>query len=95
MKEKGALTMVPMQDEIDQQDNFNEYAMKEKYLKKEVISDANVKSASLPNRTSNSPRPALAVLKRRTSRWLHSSSVPACTLPMLLAAPPLMAAPCR
>ena len=45
MKEKGALTMVPMQDEIDQQDNFNEYAMKEKYLKKEVISDANVKSA--------------------------------------------------
>ncbi len=45
MKEKGALVMVPMQDEVDQQDNFNEYAMKEKYLKKEVVSDSNVKAA--------------------------------------------------
>lgn len=44
-KEKGALTMVPMQEEVEQQENFNRFAMEEKYLKKDVISDKNVKTS--------------------------------------------------
>lgn len=45
MKAKGALTMVPMHEEEGQQENFNRFAMEEKYLKKEAISDKNVKEA--------------------------------------------------
>ena len=45
MKEKGALTMVPMEEEAQQQENFNRFAMDEKYLKKDVISDKTVKES--------------------------------------------------
>lgn len=45
MKEKGALTMVPMHEEEVQQDNFNRFAMDETYLKKDAISDKTVKEA--------------------------------------------------
>ncbi len=41
---KGTLTMVPLDEERDQQDNFNNYAMNEDLIKKDVISDKNVKS---------------------------------------------------
>jgi len=42
---KGALTMVPMADEAAQQENFDRYAMNEELLKKNIISDKNVKTA--------------------------------------------------
>lgn len=42
---EGALTMVPMEDEADQQPNFDRYAMNESLLKRDVISDKNVKAS--------------------------------------------------
>ena len=42
---EGALTMVPMEDEADQQPNFDHYAMNEALLKKDAISDKNVKAS--------------------------------------------------
>nr|MCR4710983.1 4Fe-4S dicluster domain-containing protein [Clostridia bacterium] len=43
-KEKGALSMVPFQEMTSQQVLFDEVAMNEAYLKKDIISDKNVKS---------------------------------------------------
>ncbi|WP_301963121.1 pyruvate:ferredoxin (flavodoxin) oxidoreductase [uncultured Megasphaera sp.] len=43
LKDKGALTMVPMEEEAAQQDNFNRFVMDEQYLKKEAVSDKTVK----------------------------------------------------
>lgn len=41
---EGALTMTPFEEMKSEQDNFNKVAMDEKYLKKDVISDKNMKS---------------------------------------------------
>ena len=43
-KEKGALVMKPFEEMKSEQKNFDEVAMNESYLKKDVISDKNVKS---------------------------------------------------
>ncbi|MCR4724467.1 MAG: pyruvate:ferredoxin (flavodoxin) oxidoreductase, partial [Clostridia bacterium] len=43
-KEKGALTMTPFEEMKPEQKYFDEVAMNEAYLKKDVISDKNVKS---------------------------------------------------
>ena len=43
-KEKGALVMKPFEEMKNEQKNFDEVAMNEAYLKKDVISDKNVKS---------------------------------------------------
>ena len=40
----GALTMTPFEDMKPEQENFDKVAMDEKYLKKDVISDKNMKS---------------------------------------------------
>ena len=42
---KGALEMVPFETQKEQQPNFDNYAMDEKLLKKDVISDKSVKTA--------------------------------------------------
>lgn len=42
---KGALTMVPFESMKDQQENFDNFAMNEALLKKNVINDKNVKAA--------------------------------------------------
>ena len=41
---EGALTMTPFEDMKPEQENFDKVAMDEKYLKKDVISDKNMKS---------------------------------------------------
>ena len=43
-KEKGALVMKPFEEMKSEQQNFDEVAMNESYLKKDVISDKNIKS---------------------------------------------------
>ena len=43
-KDKGALVMVPFEDQKEQQSNFDTYAMDEKLLKKDIISDKSVKT---------------------------------------------------
>ena len=42
---KGALEMVPFETQREQQPNFDNYAMNEKLLKKDIISDKSVKTA--------------------------------------------------
>lgn len=43
-KEKGALVMKPFEEMKSEQENFDKVAMDEQYLKKDIISDKNIKS---------------------------------------------------
>ena len=69
-KEK-ALTMKPLESQVKESANWN-YGVDEVEIKKDAISNKNVKSIQFPAHVQ-------AVVKHLTSSWLRSSSVKECT----------------
>ena len=64
-KEK-ALVMKPLETQLPQAPLWD-YAVDTVSIKKDAVSDKSIKLPNLPNLISNSPGPALAAAKRRTS----------------------------
>ena len=67
-KTADALVMTPFEEMKSEQANFDEVAMNDKYLKKDVINEQDRQEhRSSPSRTSSSPPPAPAAPRPPTS----------------------------
>ena len=81
--------MTPFDEMKPEQALFDKVAMNDAYLKKDVISDKDIKPYSLPSPTSSSPPPAPAAPRPLTLSSLASWSASGCTSATPQAARPL------